>query len=54
MDTVERFVKAQEEGYGQTLMEIKNCQKRSHWIGMFFLSLKGWAGAKRPSMMEVP
>lgn len=41
MDTVERFVKAQEESYGQALMEIKNGRKRSHWMWYIFPQLKG-------------
>lgn len=32
MATVERFVNAQEESYGQTLTKIKSGQKRSHWM----------------------
>jgi len=41
MDTVERFVKAQEESYGQALAEIKNGRKRSHWMWYVFPQLKG-------------
>ncbi|MBC3798406.1 DUF1810 domain-containing protein [Acetobacterium tundrae] len=41
MDTVERFVKAQEESYGQALTEIKNGRKRSHWMWYVFPQLKG-------------
>ena len=41
MDTIERFVKAQEESYGQALMEIKNGRKRSHWMWYIFPQLKG-------------
>jgi len=41
MDTVDRFVKAQEESYGQALTEIKNGRKRSHWMWYIFPQLKG-------------
>ena len=41
MDTVERFIKAQEESYGQALEEIKNGHKRSHWMWYVFPQLKG-------------
>lgn len=41
MDTIERFVKAQEESYGQALAEIKNGRKRSHWMWYIFPQLKG-------------
>ena len=41
MDTVERFIKAQEESYGQALEEIKNGYKRSHWMWYVFPQLKG-------------
>ncbi|WP_296561074.1 DUF1810 domain-containing protein [uncultured Acetobacterium sp.] len=41
MDTVERFVKAQEEIYQQALTEIKNGRKRSHWMWYIFPQLKG-------------
>jgi len=41
MDTTERFVKAQEESYGQALTEIKNGRKRSHWMWYVFPQLKG-------------
>lgn len=41
MDTVERFVKVQEESYGQALAEIKNGRKRSHWMWYIFPQLKG-------------
>jgi len=41
MDTVERFVKAQEESYGQPLTEIKNGRKCSHWMWYVFPQLKG-------------
>jgi len=41
MDTIERFVKAQEESYGQALAEIKNGCKRSHWMWYIFPQLKG-------------
>ena len=41
MDTVERFVKAQEESYGPALTEIKNGRKRSHWMWYIFPQLKG-------------
>jgi len=41
MDTVERFVKAQEESYRQALTEIKNGRKRSHWMWYVFPQLKG-------------
>ncbi|WP_373482805.1 DUF1810 domain-containing protein [Acetobacterium sp.] len=41
MDTVERFVKAQEESYGQALTQIKNGRKRSHWMWFIFPQLKG-------------
>ena len=41
MDTVERFVKAQEESYGCALREIKNGRKRSHWMWYVFPQLKG-------------
>jgi len=41
MNTVERFVKAQEESYGQALTEIKNGRKRSHWMWYIFPQLKG-------------
>lgn len=36
MNTIKRFVKAQEERYGQALTEIKNGRKRSHLV------LKSW------------
>jgi len=39
MDTVERFVKAQEEIYQQALTEIKNGRKRSHWMWYIFPQL---------------
>ncbi|MBC3900683.1 DUF1810 family protein [Acetobacterium malicum] len=41
MDTVERFVNAQEESYGQTLTKIKSGQKRSHWMWHVFPQFKG-------------
>lgn len=41
MDTVERFVKAQEESYQQALTEIKNGRKLSHWMWYVFPQLKG-------------
>ncbi|MBC3796007.1 DUF1810 domain-containing protein [Acetobacterium tundrae] len=41
MDTVERFIKAQEENYEQALTEIKNGRKRSHWMWYIFPQLKG-------------
>ncbi len=41
MDTVERFVKAQEESYRQALIEIKNGRKHSHWMWYVFPQLKG-------------
>ncbi|MDD3305988.1 MAG: DUF1810 domain-containing protein [Acetobacterium sp.] len=41
MDTVDRFVKAQEESYGQALTEIKSGRKRSHWMWYIFPQLKG-------------
>lgn len=41
MDTVERFVKAQEESYRCALQEIKSGRKRSHWMWYIFPQLKG-------------
>ena len=41
MDTVERFVKAQEESYGRLLTEIKSVRKRSHWMWYVFPQLNG-------------
>ncbi|MDO9490939.1 DUF1810 domain-containing protein [Acetobacterium sp.] len=41
MNTVERFVKAQEESYRQALIEIKNGRKHSHWMWYVFPQLKG-------------
>jgi len=41
MDTIERFVVAQEESYGQALTEIKSGSKRSHWMWYVFPQLNG-------------
>jgi len=41
MDTIERFVKAQESDYACALQEIKNGRKRSHWMWYVFPQLKG-------------
>lgn len=53
MDTIERFVKAQEESYGQALMEIKNGRKRSHWMWYIFPQLKGLGRVKLPGITEL-
>lgn len=53
MDTVERFVKAQEESYGQALIEIKNGRKRSHWMWYIFPQLKGLGRSEQPAIMEL-
>lgn len=34
--TLERFVKAQENCYNSVLKELRNGQKRSHWIWFIF------------------
>jgi uncharacterized protein (DUF1810 family) len=36
-----RFVQAQEDGYNQALSEIRNGQKRSHWMWYIFPQLDG-------------
>ena len=41
MDTIERFVKAQESDYACALQEIKNGRKRSHWMWYVFPQFKG-------------
>lgn len=39
--TLQRFLDAQQEDYGQALAEVKNGKKRSHWIWYIFPQLKG-------------
>lgn len=38
---LERFVKAQEQSYGQALQEIQNGWKRSHWMWYIFPQIQG-------------
>jgi Uncharacterized conserved protein len=38
---LERFVKAQEQSYGQALQEIQNGRKRSHWMWYIFPQIQG-------------
>lgn len=38
---LERFVKAQEQSYGQALREIQNGRKRSHWMWYIFPQIQG-------------
>lgn len=38
---LERFVKAQEQSYGQVLREIQNGRKRSHWMWYIFPQIQG-------------
>jgi uncharacterized protein (DUF1810 family) len=38
---LDRFVRAQENDYAQALAEIRNCQKRSHWMWYIFPQLAG-------------
>lgn len=39
--TLQRFLDAQQEDYGQAFAEVKNGKKRSHWIWYIFPQLKG-------------
>ena len=41
MDSLERFLKAQENEYETALHEIKNGHKQSHWIWYIFPQLQG-------------
>lgn len=39
--TLERFLKAQEQDYDRALAEIRDGRKRSHWIWYMFPQMKG-------------
>jgi uncharacterized protein (DUF1810 family) len=41
MDSLDRFVKAQESSYGDALLEISSGRKRSHWMWYIFPQLRG-------------
>jgi uncharacterized protein (DUF1810 family) len=41
MESLDRFLKAQEEDYETALSEIRSGHKRSHWIWYIFPQLKG-------------
>lgn len=41
IDSLDRFIKAQEHMYAVALEEIKNGQKRSHWMWYIFPQLRG-------------
>lgn len=41
MDTIERFIEAQNVSYNIALNEIKNGKKRSHWMWYIFPQIKG-------------
>lgn len=40
-DTLQRFIKAQEQDYAIALNEIKNGRKRSHWMWYIFPQIAG-------------
>lgn len=41
MDSLKRFIKAQENDYETALQEIKNGHKQSHWIWYIFPQIQG-------------
>ena len=41
INSLERFVEAQEHMYAVALEEIKNGEKRSHWMWYIFPQIKG-------------
>jgi uncharacterized protein (DUF1810 family) len=40
-DSLERFVKVQENSYGDALLEISSGRKQSHWMWYIFPQLRG-------------
>ena len=42
MKELERFLRAQEDMYHRALAELREGEKRSHWIWYIFPQLQGW------------
>ena len=50
--SLERFLKAQKGTYEIALNEIKNGQKRSHWMWYVFPQIKGLGYSKQLIIMQ--
>jgi uncharacterized protein (DUF1810 family) len=46
-DNLNRFITAQSENYNNAISELKNGQKRTHWIWFIFPQIDGLAIVQR-------